>query len=144
MLKKTINHTDLEGNPTSKICYFHLNKFEWLELETYTKGGLIENLENALETNNVKKTIDLLKKIILRAYGEKDPETGEFLKDDDRAIRFSKTEAFSELFFELAYDENKSKEFFIGLIPSELREAALAKLEAVKVSAPLVEVKNSN
>ena len=75
---------------------------------------------------------------------KKDPETGEFLKDDDRAIRFSKTEAFSELFFELAYDENKSKEFFIGLIPSELREAALAKLEAVKVSAPLVEVKNSN
>lgn len=144
MLKKTINHTDLEGNAASKICYFHLNKFEWLELETYTKGGLIENLENALETNNVKKTIDLLKKIILRAYGEKDPETGEFLKDDDRAIRFSKTEAFSELFFELAYDENKSKEFFIGLIPSELREAALAKLEADKVSTPLVEVKKSN
>ena len=133
MLKKPINYTDYEGTPTTMICYFHLNKFEWLELETYTKGGLIENLEHALESNNAKKTIDLLKKIILRAYGEKDPETGAFEKDDDRAIRFSKTEAFSELFYELAYDETKSKEFFLGLIPPEVREKAVAKLEQNKL-----------
>lgn len=128
MLKKPVAYTDYEGNPATIVCYFHLNKFEWLELETYTKGGLIENLENALETKNAKKTIDLLKKIILRAYGEKNPETGVFEKDDERAIRFSKTEAFSELFYDLAYDEEKSKEFFLGLIPPEVREKALAKL----------------
>ena len=73
MLRRPINHHDYDGNPTTTIAYFHLNKFEWLELETYTKGGLIQNLESALETNNAKKTIDLLKKIILRAYGERIP-----------------------------------------------------------------------
>ncbi len=135
MLKQTVAYTDYEGKPATLVCYFHLNKFEWLELETYTKGGLIENLENALETNNAKKTIDLLKKIILRAYGEKNSETGVFEKDDDRAIRFSKTEAFSELFYDLAYDETKSKEFFLGLIPPEVREKALAKLEETKTIA---------
>ena len=132
MLRRPINHHDYDGNPTTTIAYFHLNKFEWLELETYTKGGLIQNLESALETNSAKKTIDLLKKIILRAYGEKNSETGAFEKDDDRAIRFSKTEAFSELFYELAYDENKSKEFFLALIPPELRDKAAAKLEETK------------
>lgn len=132
MLKRPITYTDYEGNPATLIAYFHLNKFEWLELETYTKGGLIENLENALETNNAKKTIDLLKKIILRAYGEKNPETGAFEKDDDRAIRFSKTEAFSELFYDLAYNEEKSKEFFLGLIPPEVRAQAQAKLDETK------------
>jgi hypothetical protein len=140
MLKKTINYTDYDGNPASKVCYFHLNKFEWLELETYTKGGLIENLEHALETKNPNKTIDLLKKIILRAYCEKNPETGEVEKDDDRAIRFSKTEVFSELFYELAYDEDKSKEFFLGLIPPEVREKALAKMEAAKSNITIVDV----
>ena len=139
MLKKTINYTDYEDNLATVVCYFHLNKFEWLELEAYTKGGLIENLEHALETNNAKKTIDLLKKIILRAYGEKNPETGAFEKDDDRAIRFSKTEAFSELFYELAYDEQKSKEFFLGLIPSEVREKALVKFEEQEKSRLCVE-----
>ena len=134
MLKKLVNYTDYEGNPATLPCYFHLNKFEWLELEAYTKGGLIENLEHALETNNAKKTIDLLKKIILRAYGEKNPETGVFEKDDDRAIRFSKTEAFSELFYELAYNEEKSKEFFLGLIPPEVRDKAAAKLEEAKIT----------
>ena len=128
MLKKPVNYTDYDGNPATMICYFHLNKFEWLELEAYTKGGLIENLEQALETNNAKKTIDILKKLILKAYGEKNPETGMFEKTDDIAIRFSKTEAFSELFYELAYNEEKSKEFFFGLIPPEVRSQAEAKL----------------
>ena len=140
MIKKPVNYTDYDGNPATMICYFHLNKFEWLELEAYTKGGLIENLEQALETNNVKKTIDLLKKIILRAYGEKNAETGAFEKSDDIAIRFSKTEAFSELFYELAYNEAKSKEFFLGLIPLELRDKAAAKLEEIKtLSFPVKE-----
>jgi hypothetical protein len=128
MLKKQVTYSDYDDNVRTDTLYFHLNKFEWLELETYTKGGLIENLEHAVETNNAKKTIDLLKKIILRAYGERDPETGTFEKDDDKAIRFSKTEAFSALFYELAYDENASKEFFLGLIPKEIRGEALKKL----------------
>lgn len=124
MLKKSITYTDYDGYEKTDVLYFHLNKFEWLELETYTKGGLIENLEHALETNNSKKTIDLLKKIILRAYGEKNPETGAFEKDDDISIRFSKTEAFSELFYELAYNEESSKAFFMGLIPADARDEA--------------------
>ena len=32
MLKKTINYTDYEDNLATVVCYFHLNKFEWLEL----------------------------------------------------------------------------------------------------------------
>ncbi len=127
MVKKVIQYIDYDDNVRTDTLYFHLNKFEWLELETYTKGGLIENLEHAVETNNAKKTIDLLKKIILRAYGERDPETGTFEMDDEKAIRFSKTEAFSALFYELAYDENASKEFFLGLIPKEIRGEALKK-----------------
>jgi hypothetical protein len=129
MLKKVITYKDYDGNDKTSTLYFHLNKFEWLELETYTKGGLIENLQHAIETGNAKKTIDILKKIILRAYGEKDPETGSFEKSDDIAVRFSKTDAFSELFYELAYNEEASKSFFLGLIPPELREEALKKME---------------
>ncbi|NLE05472.1 MAG: hypothetical protein GX638_11825 [Crenarchaeota archaeon] len=128
MIRKVISYTDYDGKSATMVAYFHLNKFEWLELETYTSGGLVRNLENALETNNTKKTIDILKKLLLRAYGEKDPETGEFLKDDDRAIKFSKTEAFSELFYELAYNEEAAKEFFMGLIPAEYRVEAEKKV----------------
>lgn len=136
MLKKMVTYRDYEDNVRTDTLYFHLNRFEWLELETYTKGGLIENLQHALETNNAKKTIDLLKKIILRAYGEKNAETGVFEKDDDKAIRFSKTDAFSTLFYELAYNEEASKAFFIGLIPKELRDEAIKKME--QATEPMV------
>ena len=133
MLKKQITYNDYDGNAKTDTLYFHLNKFEWLELETYTKGGLIENLQHAIETGNAKKTIDILKKIILRAYGEKNPETGTFEKSDDIAIRFSKTEAFSELFYELAYNEDASKSFFLGLIPPELRVEAEKKMKELEM-----------
>ena len=136
MLKKMISYKDYDGNDKTEAKYFHLNKFEWLELETYTKGGLIENLKHAIESGNAKKTIDLLKKIILRAYGKKNPETGEFEKNDDNAIAFSKTEAFSELFYQLAYDETASKDFFLGLIPQELRAETEKKMRELEKDIP--------
>ena len=136
MLKKQVTYKDYDGNDKTVTLYFHLNKFEWLELETYTKGGLIENLKHAIETGNAKKTIDILKKIILRSYGEKDPETGSFEKSDDIAIRFSKTDAFSELFYELAYNEEAAQSFFMGLIPVELRAEAEKKMAEMNSKAP--------
>lgn len=132
MLRKLITYKDYNDNDRTDILYFNLTKFEWLELEAYTKGGLIENLQHSIEVGNTKKTIDILKKIILRAYGEKDPETGTFEKSDEIAIRFSKTEAFSELFMELAYDKDKSEQFFLGLIPTDIREEALAKMREME------------
>ena len=136
MLKKQVTYKDYDGNDKTVTLYFHLNKFEWLELETYTKGGLIENLKHAIETGNAKKTIDILKKIILRAYGEKNPETGSFEKSDDIAIRFSKTDAFSELFYELAYNEEAAQSFFMGLIPVELRAEAEKKMAEMNPKEP--------
>ena len=132
MLKKQVTFRDNDNNEKTTTLYFNLTRFEWLELETYTKGGLIENLQMAIETGNAKKTIDILKKIILRAYGEKDAETGDFEKSDEIAIKFSKTDAFSELFYELAYNEEASKAFFLGLIPGEFREEAAKKMAALE------------
>ncbi len=125
MITKNITFKDYNDEVVTKTYYFHLNKFEWLELEAYTKNGLVQNLKTALDTDNAKKVIDILRKIILRAYGEKDQETGVFNKNDDLAVAFSKSEAFSELFFELAYDEAKSKEFFEALIPKDLKNNAI-------------------
>ena len=143
MLKKLVTYKDYDGNDRTDTLYFHLNKFEWLELETYTKGGLIENLQHAIETNNAKKTIDILKKIILRSYGQKNPETGGFEKSDDIAISFSRTEAFSELFYELAYNEDASKSFFLGLIPAELRAEAEAKMKEMQLEKEMEENKQA-
>lgn len=143
MLKKTVKYTDYEGRPQNTVLYFNLNKFEWLELETFTRGGLIENLNHALETSNMKKTIDILKKIILRAYGEKDEETGEFVKDDARAIRFSRTEAFSELFYDLAYNEESASEFFMALVPHDIRDEVAKKVTEKDDSLPNIIVRET-
>ena len=132
MIKKHVTFTDYDGQPKTVLLHFHLSKFEWLELETFTKGGLIENLKTAIESGNAKKTVGILTKIILTAYGEKNEDTGEFEKNENNTIRFSKTEAFSELFYELAYKEEASTEFFMGLIPDSLKAEATQMLDKQK------------
>ena len=42
MIKRPITYTDYDGNKVTEVFYFNLNRFEWLELETYTRGGLIK------------------------------------------------------------------------------------------------------
>ena len=128
MIKKTLNYTDAFDEARTDTLYFHLNQYEWFELEAFTKGGLMNNLQNAIETENNKKALDILKKIILTAYGEKNPENGQFEKDEDKAIRFSKSEAFSVLFMELLTNPESTQEFFLGLVPKEVRAEAEKKL----------------
>lgn len=131
MIKKTVTFTNFEGNEETIDVYFHLTKLEWLKLETAVDGGLVNALENAIKSNDTKstsKTIELLEKIMLTAYGEKD-ENGRFVKSQEAAVRFSTTDAFSELFYELAYDEQKAQEFFIGLIPKDMVEKVMTKMK---------------
>lgn len=129
MFKKEVKCKDYNNNDVTKVLYFHLSKFEWLELETFTKGGLIENLQDAIEKGDAKKTINILRKIILTAYGEKNVETGEFEKNEDLSVKFSKSEEFSELFMELAYDAKASEAFFLGLVPQEVRDDVKREME---------------
>lgn len=133
MIKQVITYQDYEGEEVQKTFYFHLNKFEWVELQAYTKGGFVQNLKSSVETDNTKKTIDLLKKIIRRAYGEKDPETNEFVKSDAISDKFLKSEAFSTLFFELMNDEAKSNAFFMGLVPPDMRNDVTETMEKEKL-----------
>lgn len=118
MLKRQVTFTDFDGNQRVQPLYFNLTKFEWLELEQSVPDGFSVMLQAALETEDTNTTVNLLKKLILTAYGERTAE-GAFVKTDDKAIQFSKSEQFSALFWELVNDPAASEQFFTGLIPAD-------------------------
>lgn len=121
MLKKSIKYTDYNGVERVEDFYFNLSKAEVTEMELSVDGGMSAMLEKIVGSNNNKEIIAMFKQIILKAYGEKSEDGKRFVKSEQLSEGFAQTEAFSELFVELALNEDKAAEFVKGILPGELR-----------------------
>ena len=131
MLKKTITYTDYDGNERTEDFYFNLKKSEVMEMEMGTTGGMRKMLEKIVAEQDSKRIIETFKDIILRAYGEKTADGKRFMKSQELADAFSQTEAYSELFMELATDAAAAAVFINGIIPQMPPEQASAPAFAV-------------
>lgn len=124
MLKKAITYTDYNGNSRTEDFYFHLNKAEIVELEASASGGLSRMLEDMVKSNDGRVLISTFKEIILKAYGKKSDDGRRFIKSKELREEFEQTEAFSELFMELATNSESAAAFINGILPQNLAEAA--------------------
>lgn len=121
MIKKTIKYTDYNGVERVEDFYFNLSKAEITEMELSVDGGMSKMLEDIVHSNNNKQIVGIFKEIILKAYGEKSEDGKRFIKNKELTEGFAQTEAFSELFVELALNEDKAAEFVKGIIPGGLQ-----------------------
>lgn len=121
MFKKTIKYTDFDGNERKEDFYFNLTKAELLEMQLSIDGGLQGYLERIIKTQSQPELIKMFKEIIMRAYGEKSPDGKRFLKSDEIRQNFECTEAYSELFMELATNSDAAAEFIDALLPGDLK-----------------------
>ena len=120
MLKKTITYIDYNGVERTEDFYFNLSKAEVLELEMGTTGGLTEMINKIVAAHDTPTLIKIFKDLVLRAYGEKSPDGKRFIKSDEIRDAFSQTEAYSNLFMELATDAEAASKFFNGIIPDNV------------------------
>lgn len=119
MLKKTITYTDYDGNQRTEDFYFNLSKAEVAEMEMSSEGGLTKQLGKIVAEQDSKRIIEIFKDLILRAYGEKSPDGKRFIKTPELRAAFSQTEAYSDLFMELAMNAEASAAFVNGIIPQK-------------------------
>ena len=117
MLKKTITYEDFDGNERTEDFYFNLSKAEIMEMELSVSGGMTQMLNRIVSEQDGEKIIKTFKEIILKAYGEKSPDGKRFIKSEELSTAFSQTEAFSQLFMELATDADAAAKFVNGIIP---------------------------
>ena len=123
MLKKNIKYVDYDGNDRAEEFYFNLNKAEVIELQLGTVGGLTKTLEKIVQEKDASRIIEYFKTIILKAYGEKSADGRRFIKSQELRDAFEQTEAYSELFMELASDAKMAAEFINGVLPKEAADA---------------------
>lgn len=118
MVKKIIKYTDIEGVQREEEFYFNLTKAEVMELQLETPGGFGEYIQNIVKAQDVTEIVKVFKKLILKSYGVKSAD-GKYLdKSDELSKQFSLTEAFSELYMELATNADAASAFINGIIPN--------------------------
>ena len=118
MLKKTITYTDYNGLERTEDFYFNLSKAEIMEMELSTAGGLAEMIQRIVDAQDAPAIIKVFKDLVLKAYGEKSPDGRRFIKSAEIADSFSQTEAYSQLFMELATDSDAAAAFVNGIVPN--------------------------
>lgn len=116
MLKKTMNYEDYNGVPRTEDFYFNLTPAEVTEMELSVDGGLVEMINRVVAAQDGKQIINVFKDIILRAYGEKSPDGKRFVKNQEIRDAFAQTNAYSDLFMELATDAKAAAAFVNGVI----------------------------
>ena len=119
MLKKTITYIDYNGTERKEDFYFNLSKAEIMEMEMGTTGGMVEMINRIVAAQDAPAIIDVFKKMILTAYGEKSADGKRFIKSKELSEAFSQTEAYSQLFMELATDADAASKFVNGIVPAQ-------------------------
>ena len=119
MYTKVIKYEDYDGNQRTMEAHFHLNKAELIEMQASWDGGLEK----------------VLKMIILKSYGIKSLDGNRFQKSPEITAEFTQTEAYSELFMELATNDQAAAEFVNGILPKDMiAEAEKAKSAVAEIT----------
>ena len=117
MLKKTITYIDYEGNERTEDFRFNLTEAEIAEMEMSAQGGMEKMIKRIVDARDSEKLVKLFKELILKAYGEISPDGKRFIKSKELSEAFSQTEAYSQLFMELATDADAASAFVNGIMP---------------------------
>lgn len=128
MIKKTITYTDYNGLERTESYYFNLSKAEVMEMELSADGGMAESIQKIVDAKDAPAIIRVFKDLVLKAYGVKSDDGRRFMKvksDGSRyADEFKETEAYSQIFMELATDAKAAADFVNGIVPSDLAKKA--------------------
>ena len=147
MLSKKIKYVDYNGVERDETFLFNLSKAELMEMELGTTGGLADMIKNIVAAQDTPSIVKIFKELVLKAYGEKSPDGKRFIKVDEKgnplSIGFSQTEAYSNLFMELATDADAAAKFVRGIIPGDIdisdvdpNEMPAGVAEMLKQTAP--------
>ena len=115
-------YKDFKGNERTEDFYFHLMESEIAELELSTTGGFTESIQKIIQAQDTPEIIKQFKRIILKAYGVISDDGKRFIKNDKLSEEFAQTNAYSDLFMELATDDEKAAKFINGIVPEELQQ----------------------
>lgn len=141
MFKKTVTYENFDGETVTEDFYFNLTEAELVELEVSEQGGFIETMQNIINAgNNNQAIVAGFKRLVMMSHGVKN-ENGKFYKDAQETAVFAASNAYSEIFMQLAENAEAGAEFVNAVLPrklsAKLNETPVTAVEPAVVDVPL-------
>jgi hypothetical protein len=123
MLKEIVTYIDFDGKEHTEELHFNLTASEVTMLELEGSGGsLHEQIQAIVEARRREDgatVAKILKKVILKAYGQKSEDGRRFVKNEEMREAFSQTNAFDDLFMKLLFNDEACVAFINGIVPPQ-------------------------
>lgn len=119
MYKIHEKYPDFDGNMIEGDFYFNLTEAEITEMQYGVSGGMVAMLQKIIGAKSTPELIKYFKDIIVRSYGERDPDGVHFRKSQKIIDDFVSTNAYSQIYMRLATDEKAAQEFINGVMPKK-------------------------
>lgn len=110
-------YVDFNGVERTEDFYFNLSKAEIADMELSTTGGIKDMVNKILEAKDQAKLVSLFKDLIRMAYGVKSEDGRNFIKNDKVREDYFSTNAYSDLYMELATNDKFASQFFEAILP---------------------------
>ena len=120
MLARKIKYTNLNGEERERTYYFHFSKAEVMEMELSKEGGFEVFIQRIIDTRDQKELVRMFRELIQESYGIKSDDGEQFIKNEKVLNEFVQSEAYSELYMELATDTDAAIEFINGIFPQQI------------------------
>jgi hypothetical protein len=138
MIRHEVKYRDIDDKPVSKVLYFNLSKADLIELNLEWEHPKYESIEEyfkqTVDDKNVKELLKIIKLLVEKAYGRRDGQ--DFVKDPVEAAKFMVSQAYAEMFANLAMDPEVAEKFMTNLLPSDLLEQAKTMTVDIPVEMP--------
>lgn len=122
MLKKHMKYTDFDENEREEDFYFHLTEAELAELELSHNDGLTKFVEKIIAEKDQARLVEFFKDFVLKTVGEKSFDGKMFVKNEKIRENFASTQAYSDLFMELATNAGAAAAFINAVVPKKIQD----------------------
>lgn len=137
MLKERITYPDFNDVERTEDFYFNFTEAEVAEMQLSVDGGLKQKIEKIINAQSEPELIKIFKELILKAYGEKSPDGRQFIKSEELSKKFEQTNAYSQLFMKLAFDDEAAARWINGVIPKSLADEIAKDNNALDIPKPV-------
>ena len=108
---------DFNNEEREEDFQFGLMESEVAEMNLSVDGGLSDYVQKIIQTKKTPELAKVFKDLILKSYGVKSADGRRFIKNDQLREEFSQTRAFSDLYMELATNDEFASMFINGIAP---------------------------